>query len=87
MKKFIANIRIMPLKNLDDPQGKAVKNALSTHFGLLFKTISSVRIGKNITVDFEADSEEKAKEIIEEMCKKLLRNPVVEYYEYEIKKM
>lgn len=84
MKKFVANIRIMPLKNLDDPQGNAVKNALNK---LSFKTITSVRVGKNINVSFEAESENKAKEIVEEMCKKLLRNPVVEYYEYELTKV
>lgn len=84
MKKFVANIRIMPLKNLDDPQGKAVKSALNN---LSFKTISSVRIGKHININLEAESETKAKEIVEEVCKKLLRNPVVEYYEYELIKV
>lgn len=71
----------MPLKELLDPQGKAVKGGLN-NLGL--KNIEDVRIGKNITLQIEADSEEEAKAAAEEASKKLLANPVMEYYEVEV---
>jgi len=81
MKKYIANVKIMPLKNLADPQGKAVMNALHR---LTFKSVSNVRIGKNILIEFTALDYNSAKQLLEQMCEKLLRNPVVEYFEYEL---
>ena len=68
----------MPLKDLLDPQGKAVMGGLS-NLGL--KGIQDVRIGKNITLQIEAASADAAKTIAEEASKKLLANPVMEYFE------
>ena len=68
----------MPLKELLDPQGKAVMGGLS-NLGL--KAIQDVRIGKNITLQIDAGSVEEAKTIAEEASKKLLANPVMEYFE------
>ena len=68
----------MPLKELLDPQGKAVMGGLG-NLGL--KQIEDVRIGKNITLQIEADSEAQAKQIAEDASKKLLANPVMEYFE------
>ncbi len=68
----------MPLKDLLDPQGKAVLGGLS-NLGL--KGVDDVRIGKNITLQVEAESEEEARKIADEASKKLLANPVMEYYE------
>jgi phosphoribosylformylglycinamidine synthase len=68
----------MPLKDLLDPQGKAVMGGLS-NLGL--KAIQDVRIGKNITLQIEAASADAAKTIAEEASKKLLANPVMEYFE------
>ena len=68
----------MPLKELLDPQGKAVMGGLQ-NLGL--SGVEDVRIGKNISLQIEADTEEKAKQIAEEASKKLLANPVMEYYE------
>jgi phosphoribosylformylglycinamidine synthase len=70
----------MPLKELLDPQGKAVMNGLQ-NLGL--NNVEDVRIGKNISLQVNADSEEKAKQIAEEASKKLLANPVMEYYEID----
>lgn len=70
----------MPLKELLDPQGKAVMGGLS-NLGL--KGIEDVRIGKNITLQIEAATEEEAKQLAEEASKKLLANPVMEYFEIE----
>ena len=71
----------MPLKELLDPQGKAVVSGLN-NLGL--NMIENVRVGKNITLQIEAGSEEEAKQIADNASKKLLANPVMEYYEIEV---
>ena len=68
----------MPLKELLDPQGKAVMTGLGN---LGFRNVDNVRIGKNISLEVEAPSKEEATRIAEEASKKLLANPVMEYYE------
>jgi phosphoribosylformylglycinamidine synthase len=73
-------IKVMPLKNLLDPQGKAVLSGLS-NLGLT--AVQDVRVGKHITLQIEADSEAAAKAIAEEASKKLLANAVMEYFEIE----
>jgi phosphoribosylformylglycinamidine synthase subunit PurS len=78
---YSIQIKVMPLKELLDPQGKAVMSGLQ-NLGL--KNVEDVRIGKNITLQIDADSEEKAKQIAEEASKKLLANPVMEYYEVSV---
>lgn len=78
---FTVQVKVMPLKELLDPQGKAVMSGLG-NLGL--KNISDVRIGKNITLQVEAASEAEAKAIADEAAKKLLANPVMEYYETTI---
>ena len=75
---FSIQVKVMPLKELLDPQGKAVMGGLG-NLGLA--GIRDVRIGKNITLEVEANSEEEAKRIAEEASKKLLANPVMEYFE------
>ena len=75
---FTVQIKVMPLKELLDPQGKAVMGGLK-NLGL--NGIEDVRIGKNVTLQINADSSEQAKKIAEEASKKLLANPVMEYFE------
>jgi phosphoribosylformylglycinamidine synthase len=75
---FTALINIMPLKELLDPQGKAVHKSFK-NLGL--DTIQDVRIGKHITLQIEAESQAAAKQIAEEACRRLLANPVMEYFE------
>jgi phosphoribosylformylglycinamidine synthase len=70
----------MPLKELLDPQGKAVLGGLQ-NLGLT--AVRDVRVGKHITLALEAASEEAARSAAEEACKKLLANPVMEFYEIE----
>jgi phosphoribosylformylglycinamidine synthase subunit PurS len=76
--KFTVQVKVMPLKELLDPQGKAVMTGLGN---LGIKAIEDVRIGKNISLQVEANSAEEAKQIAEEASKKLLANPVMEYFE------
>jgi phosphoribosylformylglycinamidine synthase PurS subunit len=82
--KFTVQVKVMPLKELLDPQGKAVMTGLG-NLGL--KQIQDVRIGKNITLQVEAGSEEEARKVAEEATKKLLANPVMEYFEIELDQM
>ena len=78
---FSAQIKVMPLKELLDPQGKAVLGGLQ-NLGIL--AISDVRVGKNIVLQLEAATAEEAKQIAEEATKKLLANQVMEMYEISI---
>ena len=78
---FTARINVMPLKELLDPQGKAVMSGLG-HLGI--SAITDVRIGKHITLQLEADDEQQAKELAEEATKKLLANQVMEQYEISV---
>ncbi|MGQ0738197.1 MAG: phosphoribosylformylglycinamidine synthase subunit PurS [Bacteroidota bacterium] len=78
---YTVQIKVMPLNELLDPQGKAVMGGLE-NLGL--SGVEDVRIGKNITLQVNADSADKAKAIAEEASKKLLSNPVMEYYEVSV---
>jgi phosphoribosylformylglycinamidine synthase PurS subunit len=78
---FVAEIKIMPLKELLDPQGKAVMGGLSN---LGMKDINDVRIGKHIQLQIEANDKEGAKKIAEEASRKLLANAVMEEYFIQI---
>ncbi|MDD2530002.1 MAG: phosphoribosylformylglycinamidine synthase subunit PurS [Bacteroidales bacterium] len=81
--KFIAEIDVMPLKALLDPQGKAVTSSMG-NIGL--EQITNVRIGKHITLEVEAKSENEAKELVDRACKELLHNPIMEHYEFRLVK-
>jgi phosphoribosylformylglycinamidine synthase len=78
---YTVQINVMPLKELLDPQGKAVLNGL-TNVGL--SAIEDVRVGKHITLQVEAASTEDAKEIGELAAKKLLANAVMEFFEVTV---
>ncbi len=78
---YIAEIKVMPLKELLDPQGKAVLHGLNN---LGVKEVADVRIGKHIQLKIEAQDALQAQALAEDACKKLLANPVMEYYELEV---
>jgi len=79
--KFIAEIDVMPLKALLDPQGKAVQHGLK-NMGL--PEIDGVRIGKHITLEVEAPTKEEAQTKVDTACKKLLSNPIMESYHFAL---
>lgn len=79
--KFTAEINVMPLKALLDPQGKAVR--MSMH-NMGYKTVDNIRIGKHITMELEAGDRQEASDKVEEACKKILSNPVMEFYEFDL---
>jgi phosphoribosylformylglycinamidine synthase len=64
-----------------DPQGKTVRNALES---LGFRGLADLRIGKVMEIKMDGISPGEARLQVEEMCKKLLANPVIEDYRFEI---
>lgn len=78
---YNVQIKVMPLKDLLDPQGKAVMGGLKN---LGITSVSDVRVGKHITLAIEAASEDAAKQVAQETCQKLLANPVMEFFEIEM---
>ena len=79
--KFIAEIDIMPLKALLDPQGKAVSSSMK-NVGL--PEITNVRIGKHITLEIEAANDAEANEKVDKACSEMLCNQIMEGYEFTI---
>ncbi|MCS6929717.1 MAG: phosphoribosylformylglycinamidine synthase subunit PurS [Saprospiraceae bacterium] len=80
--KFIAEIDIMPHRELLDPQGKAVLNNLGY---LQLSGVTDVRIGRHVTLTLEASSEAEARQTVETACSQLLANPIVETYTYQLR--
>jgi phosphoribosylformylglycinamidine synthase len=79
--KFKAEIDVMPLEALLDPQGKAVTNSMK-NIGL--DMIDGVRIGRHVRLFVEAADEKDANNKVEEACKKLLANQIMESYTFSI---
>ncbi len=79
--EFKAAIDIMPLEALLDPQGKAVTSSMK-NLGL--EVITNVRIGKHITLYVNAESKQVAQAKVEEACKRLLANPIMEQYHFSL---
>lgn len=82
MKKFQAEIDVMPKKEILDPQGKAVTGSMK-NLGL--SEIQNVRIGKHITLEIEAESEETANQKVDQACRNLLANLIMESYSFSLK--
>lgn len=81
--KFTAKINVMPLKALLDPQGKTVTASMKR---INLPEIENVRIGKHITLEIDAADQATAEQKVEDACKKLLANPIMEFYEYSVTK-
>ncbi len=78
---YIARIRVTLRPSILDPQGKAVQHAIAS---LGAGAVSDVRIGKYIEAKIDAKSEADARKTAEEVCRKLLANPVMEDYTFDI---
>ena len=82
--KFKAEIDVMPLDALLDPQGKAVTGSMK-NIGL--ESIDGVRIGRHVRLFVEADSSSAAEKMVEEACKKLLANQIMESYTFQVEEV
>lgn len=78
---MLAKIYVTLKKGVLDPQGKAVQNSLES---LGYKEVRDIRLGKYMEVKFGDIERDKADTRIKEMCEKLLANPVIEDYQFEI---
>jgi len=78
---YTATIRVFPKSEVRDPQGDAVRGALRS-LGL---AVSDVRTGKEIVVTFDAADDAAARDAVSLMGGELLANPVIEYYEFDLK--
>lgn len=81
--KFQAEIDVMPKKEILDPQGKAVTGSMK-NLGL--SEIQNIRIGKHITLEIEVATEEAAIEKVDQACKNLLANLIMESYTFKLVK-
>jgi phosphoribosylformylglycinamidine synthase PurS subunit len=81
---YLAKVYITLKPTVNDPQGLTIKGALHT---LGFKKVQEVRAGKYIEIKIEEKDLEKARSETQEMCKKLLANPVIELYRFELEQI
>lgn len=84
MTKFLAEIDVMPKKEILDPQGKAVTGSMK-NLGL--SEIHNIRIGKHISLEIEANSVEAANAKVDEACKNLLANLIMESYSFKLQEI
>ena len=80
---MIARIIVMPKPVVNDPQGLTVKQGLAS---LGFRKVTDVRMGKYIELTLEDMSEHEARQRVEEMCRQLLANHVIEDFHFEIER-
>jgi phosphoribosylformylglycinamidine synthase subunit PurS len=78
---LIAKVVVMPKAVVNDPQGLTVKQGLRS---LGFEEVDDVRIGKHIELRLDVDSEEAAVDRVEQMCRRLLANQVIEDFRYTL---
>lgn len=76
-----AKIIITPKKAVLDPQGKTVQNALA-HMG--YADIGPVRVGKYLEIELTGNDKAAAQKAIDDACHKILSNPVIEDYRFEV---
>jgi phosphoribosylformylglycinamidine synthase subunit PurS len=79
--KFIAEIDVMPQKEILDPQGKAVLLGLGN---LGIQNVADVRIGKHIRMELDVADQAAAEQEVEFACKKLLANLIMENYQFQV---
>jgi len=77
----IAHIIVTPKPVVNDPQGVTVRQGLAS---LGFREVSDVRVGKYIELSLDISSEHEARERVEEMCRQLLANHVIEDFRFEV---
>ncbi len=81
MKSYLARVDVTLKPTVNDPQGNTIRDALHS---LGFAEVGSVRAGKYMEIRVDAATKKKAEEQLTEMCKKLLANPVIEDFRFEV---
>jgi len=78
---FIARVYVTLKPTVNDPQGLTIKGGLHS---LGFTSVESVRAGKYMEIRLDGDSRQEAERLLNEMCKQLLANPIIENYRFEL---
>ena len=78
---FLARVYVTLKPTVNDPQGLTVRGGLHS---LGFRSVEDVRVGKYLEIRMDAGSAKEAATHIEEMCRKLLANPVIEQFRFEL---
>lgn len=81
---YRARIQVMPKRGILDPQGRAVESALHS---LHYDAVEEVRIGKHMEILIRNDDPAWVEQSVKEMCQRLLANPVIEDFSYQIEKL
>jgi phosphoribosylformylglycinamidine synthase PurS subunit len=81
---YLSKVYITLKPTVNDPQGLTIKGALHT---LGFSNVEEVRAGKYIEIKIKVDDLEKARNELQEMCKKLLSNPVIENFRFDLEEI
>jgi len=84
VSRFEARIDVTHLPGILDPQGATVERSLPA---LGYDNVSEVRVGKSIRLVVEAPDEASARAQVDEMCRRLLANPVIEAYEIDLSQL
>jgi phosphoribosylformylglycinamidine synthase len=78
VSRYLAKVDVMPKDGISDPQGQTIERALPA---LGLKGIGSVRVGKSISLQIDAADEDDARRRVDEVCARLLANPVIESFD------
>ena len=78
---FLAKVYVTLKPTVNDPQGLTIKGGLHS---LGFTSVESVRAGKYMEIRLDGDSRQEAERLLNEMCKQLLANPIIENYRFEL---
>lgn len=81
MSTFLARVFVSLKPTVNDPEGQTIMGGLHS---LGFSTVGSVRAGKYMEMRLDAESRQKAGEMVEEMCRRLLANPVIEDFRFDV---
>ena len=80
--RWLAEVRVSLREGIADPEGQTIAGGLAA---LGFGEVAEVRTGKLLVVELEAGEREAAESRVDEMCRRLLANPVIETYEYSLR--
>ena len=83
MQQWLANVYVTLKAVVNDPPGLSIRDALHN---LGYEQVSAVRSGKYIRIFLEAEDEQTASQAVDDMCKRLLANPVIEDYNFDVEK-
>jgi phosphoribosylformylglycinamidine synthase len=80
---YLAKVYITLKPTVNDPQGLTIRGALHE---LGFQNVTSVRAGKYMEIRVDEEDKARAEKQLQEMCRKLLANPVIENFRFELEK-